>query len=182
MPSRPRSRPPSRPVGEDLYEQPGHLIRRAHQIAQGMFDVHVGQDVTPIQYAILRMVHEVPDIDQVGLARRIGLDTSTTATASARLESKGLLTRSIVPTNRRQLELRLTPEGEQLLQSLVDGVHEMRAQLLSGLEPKEQEQFMQLLRKFVDLNNGQSRAPLTVPEARTGVAGRPDVPATARKT
>lgn len=160
-----RKRPATRPVGEDLYEQPGHLLRRAHQIALGMFDEHVGREVTPIQYAILRMVHEVPNIDQVGLARHIGLDTSTTATAAARLESKGLLTRSIVPTNRRQLELRLTTEGERLLQSLVAGVHEMRARLLSSLEPEEQEVFMDLLRKFVHLNNEQSRAPLQLPEA-----------------
>jgi arsenate reductase len=35
----------------------------------------------------------------------------------------------------------------------------MRQQLLAALEPKEQELFMQLLRKFVHLNNEQSRAP-----------------------
>jgi DNA-binding MarR family transcriptional regulator len=155
-----------RGVGEDLYEQPGHLIRRAHQIAQGMFDEHVGREVTPIQYAILRMVYEVPDIDQVGLARAIGLDTSTTATTAARLEAKGLLKRSIVPTNRRQLELRLTQDGVKLLRRLVAGVHTMRTQLLGGLEPPEQEKFMALLRKFVHLNNDQSRAPLQAAPVR----------------
>ncbi|HEX2545433.1 MAG TPA: MarR family transcriptional regulator [Ramlibacter sp.] len=155
-----RRKPAPEAVGEDLYEQPGHLIRRAHQIALGMFNEHVGRDVTPIQYAILRMVHEVPDIDQVGLARRIGLDTSTTASAAARLETKGLLSRNIVPTNRRQLELRLTKDGEHLLQSLVTGVHTMRQELLSSLEPQEREIFIRLLRKFVHLNNEQSRAPL----------------------
>ncbi|NML44034.1 MarR family transcriptional regulator [Ramlibacter sp. G-1-2-2] len=161
-----------REVGEDLYEQPGHLIRRAHQIAQGMFDEHVGRDVTPIQYAILRMVHEVPGIDQVGLARRIALDTSTTATAAARLESKGLLERTVVATNRRQLQLHLTPAGEKLLDGLVRGVHEMRSQLLDSLDPDERELFIALLRKFVHLNNEQSRAPLQLPEAPAAPAAR----------
>lgn len=147
-------------VKEDLYDQPGHLLRRAHQIAGAMFVQHIGKDVTPIQYAILRMVYEKPGIDQVGLAKSIALDTSTTAAVAARLEEKGLLKRSVVEGNRRQLRLLLTEEGEQLLHQLVSGVHVMREQLLGALEPDEREQFMRLLRKFVRLNNDQSRAPL----------------------
>jgi DNA-binding MarR family transcriptional regulator len=146
----------------DLYEQPGHLIRRAHQIAVGVFNEMVGPEVTTIQYAILRMVHEMPGIDQVGLARHIALDTSSTALAAARLESKGLLTRTVAEHNRRQLQLTLTEAGEQLLASLVDGVHHMRQHLLESLEPDERELFIGLLRKFVHINNERSRAPLKV--------------------
>lgn len=159
-----RRAPSAGEVAEDLYDQPGHLLRRAHQIAQGLFTEHLGADVTPVQYSILRMVHEVPGIDQVGLARRIGLDTSTTALTAARLESKGLIVRSIVQNNRRQLQLTLTDEGEGLLASLVPGVHEMREKMLAALAPDEQELFLELLRKFVHLNNEQSRAPLQLPE------------------
>jgi MarR family transcriptional regulator, temperature-dependent positive regulator of motility len=150
-------------IAEDLHDQPGHLIRRAHQIAIGLFTEHMGSNVTPVQYAILRMVHEAPRIDQVGLARRIGLDTSTTALTAARLESKGLLTRSVVENNRRQLQLALTDAGEELLASLVAGAHKMRKQMLAALEPQEQMLFLELLRKFVHLNNEQSRAPLQLP-------------------
>lgn len=147
-------------VAEDLYDQPGHLLRRAHQIAGAIFVQHIGKEVTPIQYAVLRMVHEKPRIDQVGLARSIALDTSTAAAVAARLEEKGLLQRTVAENNRRQLQLLLTKEGEQVLQQLVSDVHFMREQLLSALEPDEREQFMALLRKFVRLNNDQSRSPL----------------------
>lgn len=157
---------PGDQVTEDLYDQPGHLLRRAHQIAGAMFVQHVGKDVTPIQYGILRMVYEKPGVDQVGLAKSIALDTSTTAAVAARLEEKGLLKRSVVEGNRRQLRLLLTEEGEQVLQELVSGVHAMREQLLSSLEPDEREQFMKLLRKFVRLNNDQSRAPLDAASSR----------------
>ena len=51
-----------------LTEEPGHLIRRAHQRAVATFrDTH-GRDVTPVQYAILRVLRERPGIDQVTLA------------------------------------------------------------------------------------------------------------------
>lgn len=157
--------PPDR-VAEDLYDQPGHLLRRAHQIAGAVFVQHVGKQVTPIQYGILRMVYEKPGIDQVGLAKSIALDTSTTAAVAARLEEKGLLKRSVAENNRRQLRLLLTGEGEALLHELVTGVHAMREQLLGSLEPGEQKQFMNLLRKFVRLHNEQSRAPLGEGSAR----------------
>ncbi|QJW83753.1 MarR family transcriptional regulator [Ramlibacter terrae] len=147
-------------VSADLYEQPGHLIRRAHQIANAVFSEMVSNEVTPLQYAILRMVHENPGTDQVTLASLVALDTSTTALTAARLEGKGLLVREVAAHNRRQLQLSLTKAGETLIVELVDDVHRMREHLLAALDPKEQQVFMTLMRKFVHLHNEQSRAPL----------------------
>lgn len=149
----------------DLFDQPGHLLRRANQIAAGTFNDLVGPEITPIQYAILRMVHEKPGIDQVGLARQIALDTSTTALTAARLDAKGLISRTVAESDRRQLRLKLTKKGETLLSSLVSGVHRMREQLLDALDPEEQAVFMSLLKKFVHIKNDQSRAPLLAPDS-----------------
>ena len=142
----------------DLFEQPGHLIRRAQQIAVAMFVETLGRDVTPVQYALLRMLQERPGLDQVTLAREVALDTSTTADIAARLESKGWIVREVLP--RRQRRLLLTPEGEAVLARLVPGLQRMNQAMLAGLAPDEREAFMRLLRKFVQLNNAQSRAPL----------------------
>lgn len=141
----------------DLYEQPGHLIRRAQQIAVAMFIDALGRDVTPVQYAVLRMLQERPGIDQVTLAREVALDTSTTADIAARLETKGWIVRELLP--RRQRRLLLTPAGEAVLARLVPGLQAMNRSLLSRLDQTEREDFMRLLRKFVQLNNEQSRAP-----------------------
>ena len=142
----------------ELYEQPGHLIRRAQQIAVSMFHQSVGRDVTPVQYAILQCLSESPGIDQVTLAQQVALDTSTTADIAARLEAKGWIHREVLP--RRQRSLSLTPGGEALLVELVPGVRAMQESLLGSLDAREQAEFMRLLRKFVHLNNEQSRAPL----------------------
>lgn len=165
-------RPAAQPEGDslslDLYDQPGHLLRRANQIAVGMFNDVMGSPVTPTQYAILRMIQERPGIDQVSLAKLVALDTSTTALTAARLEGKGLVARTVSASDRRQLELNLTPAGYDLLESLISGVHRLRAQILGSLDPGEREVFVRLLRKFVHLNNEQSRAPLRSP--RPGAA------------
>jgi MarR family transcriptional regulator, temperature-dependent positive regulator of motility len=152
----------SRTVREDLYDQPGHLLRRAHQIAVSLFGQEVGPEVTPREYAILRMVYEKPGIDQVGLARLIGVDTSSAALTAARLAQRGLLTRAVSEQDRRLLQLELTDAGRALLATTVDGVHRMRDRILSPLDAQEQALFMDLLRKLVLVHNEDSRAPLWI--------------------
>ena len=142
----------------ELYEQPGHLIRRAQQIAVSRFFEALGREVTPVQYAILRMLQERPGLDQVTLASEVALDTSTTADICARLETKGWILREVLP--RRQRRLVLTAEGEAVLARLVPGLVAMNRDLLSRLDEDERAAFMQLLRKFVQVNNEQSRAPM----------------------
>ncbi len=143
----------SDPLSIDLYDQPGHLIRRAQQIAAQLFRDVLGPDVTPVQYAILRMLQEKPGIDQVTLARLVALDNSTTADIAARLEAKGWVLREILP--RRQPRLTLTAEGETMLAGFVPNVHELHERMLAALEPQEQAEFKRLLRKFVQLHDAR---------------------------
>jgi MarR family transcriptional regulator, temperature-dependent positive regulator of motility len=143
----------------DLYDQPGHLLRRAHQIAMGVYADKVGQEVSPREYAILKMIHETPGIDQVSLAGLISVDTSSTALSAAKLADRGLIKRSPSNTDKRQLSLTLTRKGLTWLNKTAQGVQSMKDQLMSSLEPKEQELLMELLKKFVHINNAESRAP-----------------------
>jgi len=147
-------------LSTDLYDQPGHLIRRAHQISVSMFHAVIGQEVTPIQYGALRILQDHPDIDQVTLAKLCALDNSTTASLAVRLEERGLLERFVPPENKRYRLLRLTRAGVELLDGLVPSVHELHDRLLEPLTKAEQSTFLTLLSKFVRLNNEKSRAPL----------------------
>jgi MarR family transcriptional regulator, temperature-dependent positive regulator of motility len=130
-----------------LTDEPGHLIRRAQQIAVATFHEVHGRHVTPIQYAILRTLHETPGVDQVTLANLVALDTSTAADIAARLEAKGWIVREVLP--RRQRSLTLTPEGESVLDGLRPRVQAMQETLMGNMEPAEQTEFLRLLRKFV---------------------------------
>jgi len=145
----------------DLYEHPGHLLRRAQQISVSIFYDEMGSELTPIQYAVLRNLAAHPGTDQVSLAALTGIDTSTGATVCARLEEKGLLERKVIPTNRRQRALTITGAGEQQLADMIPGAQRLRRRLLAPLTGPEQLQFMALLTKLVQENNEQSRAPLT---------------------
>ena len=135
----------------DIYGDPGHLIRRAQQIAVARFHEIHGRQVTPIQYAILSTLHRNPGIDQVTLAQLIALDTSTTADIAARLDAKGWIQREVLP--RRQRRLSLTTAGAQMLLELLPGVALVYQGVLSGLDASERTEFMRLLRKVVHLND-----------------------------
>ncbi len=129
-----------------LTEEPGHLIRRAHQLAVARFRETHGPGVTPVQYAILRALHDRPGIDQVTLADAVALDTSTTADIAVRLEAKGWITRELLP--RRQRSLSLTAEGERVLGEMMPRVRPMYEGLMAGLEPGEREALVRLLGKL----------------------------------
>lgn len=149
----------------DLYQHPGHLLRRAQQISVSIFYDELGNELTPIQYAVLRLLSSHPGIDQVTLAGLAAIDTSTGATVCARLEEKGLLQRQVIPHNRRQRALSITEAGEQMLADMMPALLRLRQRLLAPLTQDEQQQFMALLDKLVQGNNEQSRAPLAASSA-----------------
>jgi DNA-binding MarR family transcriptional regulator len=146
--------------GGEVYDEPGHLIRRAQQIAVSMFHSTMGNGVTPVQYCVLRVLQEHPGIDQVTLAKFCALDTSTAADLAVRLEERGLVRRMMPMKSKRFRLLHLTPEGTALLKRLVPRSGVLASRLLQALNRDEKKVFMDLLKKFVHLNNDESRAPL----------------------
>lgn len=141
---------------QHLHQEPGHLIRRAHQLAVATFHEVHGRQVTPVQYAVLRALAEMPDIDQVTLADRVALDTSTTADIATRLEAKGWIERKLMA--RRQRSLRLTPEGQAVLADMLARVELMYQRLLAGLSAAERAEFLRLLAKFAGTHPGNPGA------------------------
>ena len=135
-----------------LAAEPGHLIRRAHQRAVAVFAEHHGRQVTPVQFAVLRAVHDEPGLDQVTIAERVALDTSTTADIATRLEAKGWLHRELL--SRRQRSLRLTDEGRAVLADMLPRVNAMYAELLAPLNEAERTEFLRLLQRVVGLHSG----------------------------
>ncbi len=150
----------TRQQGVPLDAQPGHAIRRLHQIAVGIFHQETQDlNVTPVQYAILQTVHDLPNCDQRTLAGRIALDASTTAGAVERLEARGLLERRVAPDDRRVRLLTLTPAGEQLLARTLPCMERTQELILAPLDAGQRREFMALLGLLVRENNELSRAP-----------------------
>jgi len=147
-------------VTRELDANPGHLIRRAHQISVSLF-LEECRDaaITPIQYAVLAVLARRPDLDQITLANQVALDRSTLGDVADRMEKKGLIRRIPNPQDRRQKLLTLTDEGAAALQTTEPAVGRVGQRILAPLSAEEQKLFLTLLGKIVDHNNDSSRAP-----------------------
>ena len=83
---------------KDLHSKPGHLIRRAQQIAVAIFmEECAGFDLTPVQYAVLVAIRENPGIDATRLSALIAFDRSTLGVVLERLEVRRLVKRYSSP-------------------------------------------------------------------------------------
>lgn len=146
--------------GVSLETLPGHYIRRMHQIAVAIFLQEAeGHGLTPVQYAAMQTVSDMPGIDQRTLARTIGFDTSTIGGVIDRLEARGLVLRGASPDDRRVRLLSLTDAGCALLAEAFPAMLRAQERMLEPLPKRERSEFMRMLRTLVTANNEVSRAP-----------------------
>ena len=138
------------PQSFDFAHAPGHLVRRAQQIAVALFMVELAkEDVTPVQFAILNAVMDTPGIDQVSLASRVAFDAATSGSVIGRLEAKTWIRREPDSVDRRRKLLWLTPQGAQATLQMKAAVHRVQEKILQPLSLEEGKQLVHLLDKLV---------------------------------
>lgn len=153
----------------DMYQRPGFLLRRAHQISAAIFEnacAHVG--LTQAQYGALVVLASQPDIDQSSLGRALGFDKVTILRVLRGLEERGLVLRAPSATSRKHLALRLTPEGKRLLKKAERPASDAYEQLMSPFDALQREQLIALLQLLSDSLGHQARAALV----RHGLPGQ----------
>lgn len=152
--------PTTRTPGFDIGHAPGHLIRRAHQLAAAIFMEELAeQEVTPVQFAILNALIATPGEDQVTLAGRVAFDAATSGSVIGRLEARGWVRREGDPRDKRRKLLWVTPAGEQAVRDMMQGVRQVQSRLVAPLDAAEQVELVRLLAKLVGGHEAQAVAP-----------------------
>jgi MarR family transcriptional regulator, lower aerobic nicotinate degradation pathway regulator len=153
----------------ELYRRPGFLIRRAQQIAVSLFLEESGElGITNTQFGILYVLHHRPGVDQIGVAKALGLDRSTTGMVLGKLETDGLIERSRGTQDRRKHSLALTKTGEKMLERLAEPARRAQSRVLSAFSPTERGTFVALLEKFVAHFNDSTRVPIAPRSKKKG--------------
>ena len=148
-------------VVDDVYGKPGHLIRRAQQIAVAIFiDECRHLDLTPVQYAALVATRDMPGLDATRLSEVIAYDRSTLGGVIERLEEKRWIERRPSPGDKRVKLLHLTAAGQRLLEQAEPSVRRAQDRILQPLGEADRRTLMRLLTDLVELNNAHSRVPL----------------------
>ena len=152
---------------EDIYLKPGHLIRRAQQIAVSIFlEECAPLNITPFQYAAMVAVRDNPGIDATRLSALVAFDRSTLGNVLERMESKGLILRAGDKDDKRVKILRLSPDGVATLRAVEPMARRAQERILAPLAPEDRDVFMRMLSQLVELNNESSRAPLRMAGGR----------------
>ena len=83
------------------------------------------------------------------LADSLLISTGAMTNRLDKLEARGLVSRDRHPTDRRALEIRLTPEGRRLVDDVIGGHVENEREMLSALSDREREQLTRITRKLL---------------------------------
>jgi DNA-binding MarR family transcriptional regulator len=136
---------------KDTYRQPGHLIRRAHQIAVAVFMHHAKAfDVTPVQFSALIVIREQPGIDATRVSELIDFDRSTIGNVLDRLERRGLIRRQPGTEDRRTKRLYLTRQGGTVVRKVAAKLPQVANEILSPLSASDRERFTGLLTQLIE--------------------------------
>ena len=144
--------PPEALPPDDLMTHPGHLLRRAVQAMNLLWDEEVSHSITSPQFAALNALYGEPNLDQRTLGLRVSLDRSTMAEVVARLSARGLIRTERDMRDGRRKTITLTSKGMQTVQQLIPRTHAMTARLVGPLDTRQRDELLTLLTKVVRAN------------------------------
>jgi DNA-binding MarR family transcriptional regulator len=131
-----------------LDEQVGFLLRQATQRHVAIFADRIGDDITPTQFAALAKLREQGPCSQNLLGRHTGMDVATIKGVIDRLTRRGLTSTRADPDDARRLIVFLTPDGTELVDTLIPRARAITRATLAPLSAEEQRMLYRLLRKL----------------------------------
>ena len=143
----PRDAPP-----DDLMQHPGHLLRRAVQVMNMLWEEEVSHTITSPQFAALNALYSEPNLDQRTLGQRISLDRSTMAEVVSRLSARGLIRTERDTRDGRRKTIMLTTKGLHSVQQLIPRTHAMTDRLVGALDARQRVELLRLLTQVVRAN------------------------------
>jgi DNA-binding MarR family transcriptional regulator len=105
--------------------------------------------ITPPQWAVLAQLVEQDGQSLSGLGAKALFDGPTMTGIVDRLEAGGLVSRRRDSSDRRVINLYLSPEGRELMTKLPEVSKLTDAEIVSGLTPKEVACFVGTLRRII---------------------------------
>jgi DNA-binding MarR family transcriptional regulator len=123
----------------------GMLVRRSQQAHTALWALCVLEDLSPPQFAILRVLTERGWTDQTTLGQLAALDRSNAAEMLSRLAGRRLVQHRRDEGDRRRKLWALTDEGQLLYRRAQPSAAVVNELLLAPLEADEREELLRLL-------------------------------------
>lgn len=115
--------------------------------------------LSPHQLRALRTLQAAPDLNLTGLAEHLGIGLPTASRLCDRLEAAGLLERSSHPHNRREVQLRLTGQGNRVLADVAERRAQALRAALASMSAEERAALSRGLRAFLAAREASAPPP-----------------------
>jgi MarR family transcriptional regulator, lower aerobic nicotinate degradation pathway regulator len=131
-----------------LDDQVGFVLRQVSQRHAALFLGKIGEDLTPMQWAVLAKLLEKGPCSQNLLGRQTAMDAATIKGVVDRLTKRGLTQTRPDPDDARRLVIVLTHDGRRLAQETVPCAEAITEDTLAPLSRAERLTLLSLLRKL----------------------------------
>jgi DNA-binding MarR family transcriptional regulator len=148
-----------RPGGAELFERQvqfdelpnyvGYQVRRTQAKIFAEFEATLKDfDFTPGSFGVLTLIRANPGITQVALAAAFGIDKSTMSPVIFRLESRRLVRREVLASDRRCHALYFDQAGDAQFRAAHERVRAFEESVATRLTRPEQKELARLLGKL----------------------------------
>lgn len=134
--------------GYRLEDQVGFYLRRAGQRHAAIFASHMGDELTPTQWAALVRLAERTSVSQNLLGRETAMDAATIKGVVDRLGKRGLIATAPDPGDGRRMLVSITQAGREAVARGIAAANAITAETLEPLQPGEQRNLLNLLRRI----------------------------------
>ena len=120
----------------------------SHLIKQKGREILSNYTITPPQFVALQWLHESGDMTIGDLSQKMYLAFSTTTDLVDRMEKNELVQRVRDEQDRRVVRIHLLPEGERIIQEVIEKRQNYLRELLQDFEVDEAQELLKLLKKL----------------------------------
>ncbi|MBR0842334.1 MarR family transcriptional regulator [Bradyrhizobium liaoningense] len=133
-----------------LQRTPGFMLRLAQlKFFEGFYEEFAALGLTPATYAIFVVIRDNPGVPPSSLAGVLRLRLPNLIKILNELESSGFIKRNRSKSDRRAIELVLTPKGAKLIQEGARLTEPYNEKMLAPLDEAEQRSLLELLNRML---------------------------------
>lgn len=135
-----------------LQRTPGFMLRLAQlKFFEGFYEEFAVLGLTPATYAIFAVIRDNPGVPPSSLASLLRLRLPNLIKILNELESSGFIKRNRSKSDRRAVELMLTPKGAKLIAEGARLTEPYNQKMLAPLSAAEQRTLLELLNRILPL-------------------------------
>ena len=140
----------------DYTELAKQFLNNTYQFRKGYHQKKIDETMQGEAFVIMYLSKRGGDVLPGEISNKMNITSARVASALNSLENKGLITRTMDPSDRRRILVELTPSGKELAGSYEQKALDGAKRILEMLGEQDALEFVRILGKIANLSSEQS--------------------------